>query len=156
LLLPLLLGTLLVVSIQSWLRALSFGRFSGSFFAFFPLFFNGLYTGPLSSGNYEWGHLWFLAYLFVFSALALPLFLSIRQKGEGSRILSVARRFAAMPLILLTDLFVSSRTIFSSSIARSHNRASFGLSFFSEKPAQNPTGQCSHDAILNIRWSIIP
>ncbi len=111
LLLPLLLGTLLVVSVQSWLRALSFGRFSGGFFAFFPLFFNGIYTGPLSGGNYDWGHLWFLAYLFVFSALALPLFLSIRRQGEGSGILSFARRlatarlFAALPLILLPALW---------------------------------------------------
>jgi peptidoglycan/LPS O-acetylase OafA/YrhL len=105
LLLPLLLGTLLVVSVQSWLRALAFGRFSGSFFAFFPLFFNGIYTGPLSNGNYDWGHLWFLAYLFVFSALALPLFLSIRRKGEGARFLSIARCFAALPLILLPALW---------------------------------------------------
>lgn len=84
LLLPLLLGTVFVVSIQSWLRALSFGKFSGSYFAFFLSFFNGIYTGPQSSGNFEWGHLWFLAYLFVFSAVALPLFLSIRQQGEAS------------------------------------------------------------------------
>jgi glucan biosynthesis protein C len=95
--LPLLLGILLVVSIQTWLGALSFGRFSGSFFDFFPLFF--------SSGNFNMGHLWFLAYLFVFSALALPLFLAIRRMGEGSRFLSFARRFAAMPLILLPALW---------------------------------------------------
>ncbi len=71
-------------------------RFSGSFFAFFPFFF---------SGNFNWGHLWFLLYLFVFSALALPLFLSIRQKGQETRLLSVARRFAALPLILLPALW---------------------------------------------------
>jgi glucans biosynthesis protein C len=105
LLLPLLIGTLFVVSIQSWLRARSFGRFSGSFFAFFPSFFNGIYTGPQSSGNFEWGHLWFLAYLFVYSALALPLFLAIRQKGEASRILAAARRFTVMPLLLLPALW---------------------------------------------------
>ena len=105
LLLPLLIGTVLLVSIQSWLRAVSFGKFSGSFFAFFPSFFNGIYTGPQSSGNYEWGHLWFLMYLFAFSTIALPLFLSIRQKGEASRILSAARRFAAMPLMLLPALW---------------------------------------------------
>lgn len=105
LLLPLLFGTVFVVSVQSWLRALSFGRFSGGFLAFFPSFFNGVYTGPQSSGNYDWGHLWFLAYLFVFSALALPLFLSIQRKGEASRVLSVAGRFAAMPLILLPALW---------------------------------------------------
>ncbi len=105
LLLPLLFGTVLVVSVQSWLRALSFGRFSGGFFAFFPSFFNEIHTGPQSSGNYDWGHLWFLAYLFIFSALTLPLFLSIQRKGEAFRTFSVARRFAAMPLILLPALW---------------------------------------------------
>lgn len=102
LLLPFLLGTLLVVSFQTWLGALSFGKFTGSFFAFFPLFF---------TENFNWGHLWFLIYLFVFSALALPLFLSIQRKGEGSRFLSTARHFATarlvaqMPLILLPALW---------------------------------------------------
>ena len=105
LLLPLLIGTLLVVSFQSWLGALSFGRFSGGFFAFFPSFFNGVYTGPQSNGNFNWGHLWFLVYLFVFSALSLPLFLSVRRKGEASRIFSVARRFAMTPLIFLPALW---------------------------------------------------
>ncbi len=95
--LPLLLGTLLVVSVQTWLGDLSFGRFSGSFFAYFPLFFKW--------GTFNWGHFWFLAYLFVFSALALPLFLAIRRMGEESRLLSVIRRFAAMPLILLPALW---------------------------------------------------
>ncbi len=98
---PLLLGTLLVIPIQAWLGAISFGRFSGSFFTFFPQFFNGFYTGPGGSGNFSYGHLWFLAYLLVFSALVLPLFLSIRRMGEGSHFLSVARRFAALPLFLL-------------------------------------------------------
>jgi glucan biosynthesis protein C len=101
LLFPLLICTPLVISVQSWFRALSFGSFSGSFFAFFPSFFNGIHTGPQSAGNFDWGHLWFLAYLFVFSVLGLPLFLVIQRKGKASRILSVARRFAAMPMILL-------------------------------------------------------
>jgi len=112
LLLPFLLGTLLVVSFQSWLGALSFGRFSGGFFAYFPLFFTiGNWRQPWFLGNFNWGHLWFLLYLFGYSALALPLFLSIRQKGEGSRILSFAHRFAtarpfaAIPLILLPALW---------------------------------------------------
>jgi glucan biosynthesis protein C len=96
LMLPLLLGTLLVVSVQTWLGALAFGRFSGGFFAFFPLFV---------SRNFNWGQLWFLAYLFVFSALALPLFLAIQHKGAESRFLSVARRFTRMPLFLLPALW---------------------------------------------------
>jgi len=91
LLLPLFIGALFVVSFQTWLGALSFGRFSGGFFAFFPSFF---------VGNFNMGHLWFLGYLFVFSALALPLFLAIQRKGQASRILAVARRSAGMPTIL--------------------------------------------------------
>lgn len=97
LLLPLLICTPLVISVQTWLGALSFGKFSGSIFTFFPLFFR--------SGNFNLGHLWFLAYLFVFSALALPLFLSIQRKGEASRILSIAGRFSSMPMILLPALW---------------------------------------------------
>jgi glucan biosynthesis protein C len=96
LLLPLLVGTMTVIAFQSWLGALSFGRFSGGFLAFFPSFF---------TKYFNWGHLWFLMYLFVFSALSLPLFLSIRRKGEASRIVSVARRFAVMPLLLLPALW---------------------------------------------------
>lgn len=46
LLLPFVLGTLLVVSFQTRLGALSFGKYSGSFLFFFPLFF---------SENFNWG-----------------------------------------------------------------------------------------------------
>jgi len=114
LLLPFLLGILLIVSFQSWLGALSFGKFSGSFFAFIPQFFtswNSTWGSPWYLGNFNWGHLWFLLYLFVFSALALPLFLYIQQKGEGSRLLAIAHRFATaclsttLPLILLPALW---------------------------------------------------
>jgi hypothetical protein len=107
LLIPLLLGTIFLISFQSWLRALSIGHFSGSFFAFFPKFFNGINTGLQSSGNFDYGHFWFLLYLFVFSAIALPLLISIREKGETSRILSTARRFSVMPFFLLPALWLA-------------------------------------------------
>jgi len=103
-----------VISFQSWLGALACSRFSGGFSSFFPRFFSSAkadWSNPWYLGNFNWGHLWFLLYLFAFSALALPLFLSIRRKGEGSRILSVARRlamarrFAGMSLILLPALW---------------------------------------------------
>jgi glucan biosynthesis protein C len=94
---PLLVGTVFIISVQTWLGDLSFGRFSGSYFAYLPQYFKW--------GTINYGHFWFLAYLFVFSALALPLFLSIRRMGAGSRFFSIARRFAAMPLILLPALW---------------------------------------------------
>ena len=51
-----------------------------NFFEFYPDFFNGIYP----NGNFEWGHLWFLAYLFTFSVIILPLFLYLKsEKGRG-------------------------------------------------------------------------
>jgi len=105
LMIPFMLGTVLVVSVQSWLRALAFGNFSGSFFAFFPQFFNGPYMGPHGGGNFDTGQLWYLGYLYVFSALALPLFIAVRQKTTESRFFTAARHLASTPLILLPALW---------------------------------------------------
>lgn len=78
---PLLLGTLFVIPIQSWLRALDFRRFDAGFFAFYPHFFDGISAGPGGHGNFDYGHLWFLVYLFVFSVVALPVLLRWRRIG---------------------------------------------------------------------------
>jgi len=81
LMLPFLLITLLVIPIQAWFRALDFKTFSAGFFAFYPHFFNGVSTGPGGPGNFDWGHLWFLIYLFVFSVIAVPLFQAWQRRG---------------------------------------------------------------------------
>jgi peptidoglycan/LPS O-acetylase OafA/YrhL len=79
---PLLLMTLIAIPVQAWLRALDFGTFSGGFLAFYPHFFNGIHAGPRSAGNFDYGHLWFLLYLFVFSVIALPLFGRWQRTGS--------------------------------------------------------------------------
>lgn len=56
--------------------------YNKSFLEFYPDFFNGIYP----NGNFEWAHLWFLAYLFVFSMIALPLF-SYLKKEQGTKLL---------------------------------------------------------------------
>lgn len=66
---PLVLGTLLVVPPQLWVRRTLDGSFHGSLVRFYPHFFDGLYP----AGNLSWGHLWFLAYLLVYAAVTLPL-----------------------------------------------------------------------------------
>jgi len=78
---PFFLITLLVIPIQAWFRALDFATFAGSFFAFYPHFFNGINTGPGSRGNFDYGHLWFLLYLFVFSVIGIPLFGRWKRRG---------------------------------------------------------------------------
>jgi hypothetical protein len=64
--------------------------FDKSYFAYYPDFFNGIYP----NGNFEWGHLWFLAYLFTFSLIALPVFLYLKSK-KGSWVIDLLKRGVA-------------------------------------------------------------
>ena len=82
LLLPLGAGFLLVCPPLSYLRALFMGSFHGSLIQFYPHFFNGAYP----RGNLNWGHLWFLAYLFVFTLILLPLFVRMRREPLRTRL----------------------------------------------------------------------
>jgi hypothetical protein len=80
LLVPLVFGSLVIVPPQVYLQRLNEGRFEGSFLAFYPHFFEGVYP----QGNLTWNHLWFIAYLFVFSMMALPVFERIGS-GPGQK-----------------------------------------------------------------------
>ncbi len=95
---PLVFGTLAIIPLMVYYQRLYYHEFVGSYVDFYPHFFEGIYP----RGNFSWGHLWFLAYLFVFSMLALPLFLSLR-KGSGGRLVaglaSVCERRGAIFLL---------------------------------------------------------
>lgn len=80
LLVPLIVGILILVPPQVYLERRLEGAVHGSFIAFYPHFFEGLYP----RGNLSWHHLWFLAHLFVYSLLALPFFL-YWQTEKGRR-----------------------------------------------------------------------
>jgi len=74
---PFIIGTILLSPFQRYLEALHFERYEGSFFSFFPKLLSDSTSGNLLSPATfgRWGlHLWFLAFLFVFSLLALPIF----------------------------------------------------------------------------------
>ncbi len=103
-LLPLVAGVLVLIPPQVYLERRLHGQFSGSFFAFYPHFFEGLYP----QGNLTWGHLWFLGHLIAYSIIALPLF-RFWQHSRGNRTLqSITRRcssphgllWLALPLVL--------------------------------------------------------
>ena len=79
---PFLFGTLVLVPPQVYYRLLSNPSYQDSYLQFYPQFFNGIRP----QGNFEWSHLWFVIYLFVFSLIALPLFLHL--KGAGAHLLS--------------------------------------------------------------------
>jgi len=67
---PLVFGMAVIIPPQVYIERIFRGQFDGSYFSFYLEAFNGSYP----EGNMSWHHLWFLAYLFVFSLLALPIF----------------------------------------------------------------------------------
>jgi peptidoglycan/LPS O-acetylase OafA/YrhL len=102
--LPLFFGIFLLIIPQIYLVRVQRGQFQGSFLQFLPHSFEG---GPYPVGNFSWGHLWFLAYLFVYALVTLPLFRFL-QRDTGrrwiSRLAAFCQRrgaifFLAIPII---------------------------------------------------------
>lgn len=95
---PLTIGVFTHVSLAVYLERHSQGKFSGSFFAFYPHYFDGLYG---FGGNFAWMglHLWYLLVLFLCSILLLPLFYLL--KGSGSGLLRAFCDFLARPGMVL-------------------------------------------------------
>lgn len=90
-LLPLIAGTLILVPPQVYLERRLRGQFGGTFLDFYPHFFAGIYP----NGNLSWHHLWFLAHLFAYSLVALPLFRYWQRPGRGRAMHWLARICAA-------------------------------------------------------------
>ena len=86
LLLPLLLGMFTHVAFQVYLENLNKGAFSGSFWSFYPHYFEGMYG---LGGNFAWMglHLWYLEILFILSLLFLPLFAWLKRTSSGNWVL---------------------------------------------------------------------
>ena len=80
LLIPLIFGVFVVVPPQIYIeRSDEFD----SFFAFYPTVFE--FVPYPMGGSLSWHHLWFVLYLFVMSALLLPLLLHVRRHGAAQR-----------------------------------------------------------------------
>jgi glucan biosynthesis protein C len=114
LLVPLIFGILVLVPPQVYLERIFDGDFTGSFFAWYPHTFQGAYTTEdAATGNFSWHHLWFLAYLFVFSMLLIPLFRYFRREDKKPLIEKIAGFFSkpgavylpVIPLIII-DIFL--------------------------------------------------
>lgn len=99
LLIPLLgIGWFIIAPPIVYLQRLSHGEFDGTFFQFYPYYFDGLYG---LGGNFAWMgiHLWYLMYLFFFSLIILPLVL---PRGKtGTSILSRTATLFERPWMLL-------------------------------------------------------
>src|SRR3990172_7800426 len=96
LLVPLVVGIFTHIAFQVYLENLHKGTFSGSFFDFYPHYFDGMYA---FGGNFAWMglHLWYLEALFIFSMLCLPFFLWLKNSPSGRRLLQGLGDFLAKP-----------------------------------------------------------
>jgi len=105
LLIPLAVGTLVCVPPMIYCQRLQEGSFTGSFFSFYPSFFHGIHP----QGNFTYGHLWFLFYLFVFSLVCLPLFTTVyRRHGDtiSTWLMKVASRPGALLLLCIPFVII--------------------------------------------------
>ena len=98
LLVPCVFGVLVIVPPQIYFNLLKYRpSMAGSYFRFYPHFFDANYTG----GKFDMGHLWFILFLFVFSLVALPLFLYLRS-DSGQRLLGKVAPIFCWPGMILT------------------------------------------------------
>jgi peptidoglycan/LPS O-acetylase OafA/YrhL len=99
LLVPLVVGYLLFSPLQAYFEALNHEAFAGTFLQFVPWFFAHIQFSWHSPWiNYPY-HLWFLEFLWVFSVIALPLFLFLRG-AAGSRVIDTLAGWCARPGVI--------------------------------------------------------
>ena len=98
LLVPLVVGVFTHASIGVYLERTTNGQFSGSFFKFYPHYFDGMYG---FGGNFAWMglHLWYLLVLFIYSLAFPPLFYLLKGLARG--LLSKLGDLLAVPGVIL-------------------------------------------------------
>lgn len=113
LLVPLVFGVLVIVPLQVWTELRVDAAYDESYLAFLPRFLDVEFdpggfpfvigTDP-ATGLFEWGHLWFLVLLFVFSLLLLPVIWYVRRP-KGLRIIDrLAERSKHLWVIVVAGL----------------------------------------------------
>ncbi|HRQ77906.1 MAG TPA: acyltransferase family protein [Gemmatimonadaceae bacterium] len=86
LLVPLTFGIFVVVPPQIYFEWLAKARFEGSYLAFWP---QVLEFVPYPQGAFSYHHLWFIFYLFLYSALLVPLLAAARTPRGAERLARV-------------------------------------------------------------------
>ena len=96
LLVPFFVGMVTYIPLLVYLERVHHGDFEGNFAAFLGQYFDGLYG---FGGDFAWMglHLWYLALLFFFTLLMLPLIAWLRHSAAGGRALAWHSRLFARP-----------------------------------------------------------
>ncbi|MBI4852142.1 MAG: acyltransferase family protein [Acidobacteria bacterium] len=95
LLVPLVFGFFVIVPPQIYYEKISL---YSSFWDFYPTVYHFI---PYPKGSFSWHHLWFIAYLLIFSVIALPLFVFLR-KEKSKKLFDLMVKFFSKPGALLT------------------------------------------------------
>ena len=106
LLIPFVFGVLVLVPPQSYLGLRSHSDYAGSFLEWYPRFFQLIPEdmGGYYLGGHTWGHLWFILHLFVYSMVALPLFLYLNGESGQRLTRRLAAFFSRPGMILLLGI----------------------------------------------------
>lgn len=101
LLLPLAVGMFVIVPPQIYFERLYRGQFAGSYLDWYPSVLQFVpYEDGGGGGSFSWHHLWYLAYIFCYSLLGLPLWLALRSPG-GKRLTARWAEFFKNPAWLV-------------------------------------------------------
>lgn len=106
LLIPFVFGVVFIVPPQIYLSSLSQGEmlYKDAYLQFHHDFLEGKVLPVLQWSqpplNIDWAHLWFIIYLFVFSFIALPLFLFLKRE-RGQRWINRIAKFSERPGAIL-------------------------------------------------------
>jgi hypothetical protein len=112
-LVPLLVGMLLVVPPQVYFERLTQG-YTYSYVSFWPTIFE---FEPYPEGNFSWHHLWYLAYIFCYSLLLLPLLRFLRnaqfrfESVKGWMLLLLPALWLSVGEMLLRERFDSTHAL---------------------------------------------
>jgi acyltransferase-like protein len=85
LLVPLVVAVFTYAPLQVYLERITHSQFSGSFFAFLPHYFEGIYLGDGSAGNFAFVgmHMWYVFLLLIYCGMFYPLFRWMKGSGRG-------------------------------------------------------------------------
>lgn len=75
---PLAFAIFFITPVQVYYEWLQRGRIQAGYWEFYPSVYDIV---PYPNGSFTWSHMWFVAYLFVFTLLLLPIFSLAKVKG---------------------------------------------------------------------------
>jgi len=104
LLVPLLFAMLVIVPPQVYFERIFDGA-DLNYLTFYPTIFNMI---PYPEGNLSWHHMWFVLYLFVYSAILLPVFLYLRKERVMNRFnqLITSKNWATYFILILPTIVI--------------------------------------------------